>query len=58
MERLNLQQRQNLEQNAAAGAIDDNCDKKKFSQCPQDVQFILVRESLSQLITISKETHE
>lgn len=29
MERLNLQQRQNLEKNAAVGAIDDNCDKKE-----------------------------
>ena len=30
----------------------------KFSQCLQNVQFMLVRESLSQLITISNETQE
>ena len=44
--------------NAAAGGYMTTVTKKKFSQCPQDVQFMLVRELLSQLITISKETHE
>ena len=44
--------------NAAASVYMTTVTKKKFSQCPQDVQFMLVRELLSQLITISKETHE
>ena len=44
---------------AAAGGYMTTVAKKKSSQCPQDVQFMLVRELLSQLITISKkETHE